>query len=172
MDYTENDLRAAAKALTDVVAPALDPNDPLAREQLRLVVDYIEFLRARLDLIPARERFELDHHARMGRALVAAGGAGPEPLLAAVERGEAVHADPGATPAQRREATADIAEAIRDLVRSGAGGDPELARAYDRIILDAGDERIALERSWFRPFGFDPAPGELRPLQELLGLTI
>ena len=39
-DVTDNGLRAAVKALTDVVAPSIDPTDPLAKEQLRLVVDF------------------------------------------------------------------------------------------------------------------------------------
>ena len=48
-DVTDNGLRAAVKALTDVVAPSIDPSDPLAKEQLRLVVDYLQFVRSRLD---------------------------------------------------------------------------------------------------------------------------
>ena len=41
MDHTANTLRAISKALTDVIAPAVDPKDPLANEQLRLVIDYV-----------------------------------------------------------------------------------------------------------------------------------
>ena len=42
-DHTDNNLRAAIKSLTDVVTPAVDPGDPMAREQLALVVAFLEF---------------------------------------------------------------------------------------------------------------------------------
>lgn len=45
MDHSENTLRAAIKSLRDTVAPAVDPLDPQAVEQLRLTIDFLEFLR-------------------------------------------------------------------------------------------------------------------------------
>ena len=36
MDHGDNTLRAAIKSLSETVAPAVDPDDPQAREQLRL----------------------------------------------------------------------------------------------------------------------------------------
>ena len=44
-NHADNDFRAAAKALLDVVAPAIDAHNPLARQQLKLVVDWLDFYR-------------------------------------------------------------------------------------------------------------------------------
>ena len=50
----DNPLRAAVKSLTDVVAPALDPTNPLANEQLRLVCRFLEYTRLRAAYLPER----------------------------------------------------------------------------------------------------------------------
>ena len=59
-NHADNDFRAAAKSLLDVVAPAIDPANPLARQQLKLVVDWLDFYRSRLPYNQDRERLELD----------------------------------------------------------------------------------------------------------------
>ena len=70
MDQTDTGLAAVLKALNDI-APALDPADYLAQEQLRLSVDYIAFLRRRLDLLHGRERFDLSHQVALAEILLA-----------------------------------------------------------------------------------------------------
>ncbi|NDK91451.1 hypothetical protein GYA93_17985 [Gordonia desulfuricans] len=49
IDHSENALRAVIKSLRDVVAPAVDPGDPMAQEQLALSLGTLEFLHSRLD---------------------------------------------------------------------------------------------------------------------------
>lgn len=56
MDHCENTLRAAIKSLRDTVAPAVDPDDSQATEQLRLTIDFLEFLRTRIYDVHARHR--------------------------------------------------------------------------------------------------------------------
>src|SRR3954452_4273924 len=89
----DNALGAAIRALEEVVAPAIDPADPLAAEQLVLVIDSLRFLRERLDHLhdrarqfvlvtlarPSlrerldhlhdRARFDLRHHLTLARAI-------------------------------------------------------------------------------------------------------
>lgn len=170
-DHTENTLRAAAKALTDVVRPALDPADPLASEQLSLVVEYIEFVRARLDSLYERERFELRQAIRTAEALCALDI--PGGYLSALEAvrasAETDLAATGLPPAELRASAAATNEVIRDIIRrASADGDKATRDAIYRTVLDASESKTAFERSWYLPFGFDPEPKKVPPLDEVL----
>jgi hypothetical protein len=174
-DVTENGLRAAVKALTDIVAPAVSANDPLAIEQLRLVVDYLEFVRQRLDFLHDRDRFELEHHLAMARALIAL--TVPESdliesaLRSAIEAAEQALARPASSSPELKFAAATLAAAIRDLIRESAHFDAPTRQRLERCVLDASDARINFDRAWYLPLGFDPAAGEVPRLAQLLGKT-
>lgn len=171
-DVTENGLRAAVKALTDIVAPAISHTDPLAIEQLRLVVDYLEFVRRRLDFLHDRDRFELDHHLAMARALDELGAPGSDHtmvlLKSALEDGANTQALPAASSPELKSAAAALAAAIRELIRESAGFDAQIRRRVERCVLDATDARITFDRAWYLPLGFDPAGGEVPALADLL----
>lgn len=70
---------------SDVVQPALDPADPLAAEQLRLAISYLEFVRTRLDYMPSRRRFELRDNLALAQALLSIAGDAVNGLTAAAE---------------------------------------------------------------------------------------
>lgn len=167
-DVTENGLRAAVKALTDVVAPSIDPKDPLAREQLRLVVDYLEFVRARLDHLYDRDRFELDQQLALAEALQ--GLAAPcsavtaRRLKAAAEAGRRALSAVGTGTVTLKATSAAIGAAIRELIREAATFDEKTRTAIERRSLDASDEIVRFERAWYLPLGFDPMPGAVPPL--------
>jgi hypothetical protein len=175
MDHTENTLRGVVKALTDVIGPAIDPSDALAKEQLRLVVDYLEFVRERLDALYGRERFELSHHLEMARTLHALEPAcspqAREKLTAALRDGNDVRARPGAGVPALKSATAALASAIRSLVREAATFDEPVRRRIERAVIDATEGRVKFDRAWYLPLGFEPAPSEVLPLSDLLAQT-
>jgi hypothetical protein len=173
MDHTDTGLRAVVKSLTDVVAPAVNPGDPLAGEQLRLVVDYVEFVRNRIDFLYDRELFELRHNLGIGRAmrdiLARNSGAGAAALTTGLADAECMHLKVGVSIRKLKTTTAALAAAIASVVREAAGMDEPVRRRIERCVLDAMDERIAFDRSWYLPLGFDPAPGEVAKLQDLCG---
>lgn len=173
MDHTDTGLRAVVKSLTDVVAAAVNPADPLASEQLRLAVDYVEFVRNRIDFLYDRELFELRHHLGIGRSLrdilVKNFGAGAAALKSGLADAERMHLEAGVSIRKLRVTTAALAAAIAVIVREAATMDKAVRRKIERCVLDAMDERIAFERSWYLPLGFDPAPGEVAKLQDLCG---
>ena len=175
MDHTANTLRAISKALTDVIAPALDPKDPLASEQLRLVSDYVNFMRQRLDHLGERRRFELHQQVQIASALVgmmgAATAATQKALQTSLSEGRVVLALPGATTAQLTKATAALAGAIRRLVREAARFSVDARRPIERCVVDASATQIMFERAWYLPLGFEPAAGEVTSLAELLAKT-
>lgn len=172
MDVTENGLRAAVKALTDVVAPAIDRKDPLAIEQLRLVVDYLQFVRSRLDLLYDRDRFELQHNLSMSRMLKALDAPlskeTSSQLDAAISAGIEVRDSVGASTPALKSASAALAAAVRDLIREAGAFEPAVRARIERGVLEASEERIAFERAWYLPLGFEPAPQELAPLAQIL----
>lgn len=171
-DVTDNGLRAAVKALTDVVAPSIDPTDPLAKEQLRLVVDYLQFVRSRLDFLHDRARFEMNHHLATAQALQALSAPfsseNRDLLDATVSAGLQAQASVEASTVSVKEVSASLAAITRELVREAASFAAEWRGPIERCVLMAANEIIRFERSWYMPLGFDPAPGEVEPLASLL----
>ena len=168
MDVTENGLRSAVKSLTDIVSPAVNPKDPLANEQLKLVIDYLEFVRSRIDYLCFRETFELRanlkiaeafHHcgapiSDQNRTILEASVSNAHKVLDAHElRGDVI-----------RTVASEVAAIIREIVRESSGFDVTFRHKVEQIVLDMSAERINFERSWYLPLGFDPSPKEVPSL--------
>ena len=174
-DVTDNGLRAAVKALTDVVAPSIDRGDPLAQEQLRLVVDYLEFVRCRLDFLYDRDRFELGHELALANALQRlhppCSASTAQLLNVAIEAGTQADAAVGTSTVALKAASAALAAAARELIREAAAFAAEARSAIERQVIKASGERILFERAWYLPLGFDPAPGDVPPLAAVLAKT-
>ena len=169
MDHIDNTLRASVKALREVVAPAVDPTDPQARDQLKLVIDALEFARARVDLVPTRARLELEHSLALARELAAEVGSTP----AGAALGEAITgaeatlvADARPSEADVRCATATLKAAVSLLARE----DKPARGSTDRLILAATRRWAAIDRSWYLPLGFDPDPGVVPAIEDMLGI--
>lgn len=171
MDQTKVSLRAAARALTDVVTLALVPGNEQAKEQLRLAIDCIEFVVERIDWLHDRECFELNQHLRMAGALLEI----PETnklsqfltLSTSVEEGKKALKSRPNLP-QLRVVGSDLAEAICTVVRTAAELPEPIRTQVERAVINASKARIDFERSWYAPLGFDPDPAEIMPLAELL----
>ena len=166
-DHSANAIRAMIKSLEDIVTPAVDPTDPIAREQLQSAVRYLQFLEARLDFIYDRERFELGHHLRMATALLGERQAFPtceDVVRRCVEDGTDVFGRLGANVVLMRAQTTKLAAAIRMAIQEANEAPPAQCQAVERIVLDVTEERIELERSWYLPLGFEHSPEDVVPL--------
>jgi len=173
MDQTKVSLRSVARALSDVVAPAVDPHNAQAQEQLRLAIDCIEFVAGRVDHLYDRERFELRQHLAMGSALLAVAGASAssefQSLSGAVQAGQDALNRAPALP-HLREAGAALAESVCAFI-CAASALPEPVRAQvERTVIHASKPRIEFERSWYAPLGFNPDEADVKPLAEVLQL--
>lgn len=172
-DHSKNGIQGLINAL-ELVAPAVDPSDPIAAEQLQSAVRYLQFLRDRLDLLYDRERFELRHHLDMGARLVAAVGGDPglghlvARLATQETAGRALLARAGANVPEMRACTAELAATMAALVTSAADGDPDTRTTIERIVLDATAERIVFERAWYLPLGFDHSPADVPPIATVI----
>jgi hypothetical protein len=158
MDHSDNTLAAAIKALEEVVAPALDPADPQAAEQLVLVIDSLRFLRQRLDHLHDRARFDLRHHLALAHAI-----SDDAPLEAEIAAATMVYERAGARTPELRESAAELAAVLRTVVRETT--DDVTRRRLERRILKGSWERIEADRAWHEPQGFDPDPATVPPLE-------
>lgn len=165
-------LGAATKALTDVVAPALPDTDPLAREQLALVIDYLDFLRRRLDYLSAREHWELRDAVRTGHELLeVSGSCSPESrraLMDAIEKAEGLLSESGIDLERSRESIEAVAGAVRELVREAGGLERDERLPIERCVVGQARRRIDIDRVWYAPLRLGAEEPGLPPLHELL----
>lgn len=166
-DRNEAALQAAIKALEHAVLPAVDPANPLAGEQLRLVVGYLRLLHSRLAQSQDRSRFELAYHQALAEAL------GEEARIEGGEVAERFAAAMAQAAEARRSAeidaaTASLAGAVSGLVRAVASAAPERRRHIERTVATHSRRWIDARRAWFAPLGFELRPTELPPLADAL----
>jgi hypothetical protein len=165
-DITKNSLRGLIKTLNDVVVPAIPADDPLALQELKMVVRYLGFCRERVDHLYARARFELNFYAGLAAecgALLGTAAPAPSRELAALnERAQALLREPGAAIGALR---AQAQEAMTRLSRLlGEVSDAQALAKVERAIVRGSAELTAFDRSWYLPLKLERFPGEVRPL--------
>jgi hypothetical protein len=169
MDHTDVGLRAAIRALSDVVAPVVSAEQAQACDQLRLTIDYLGFVVERLPHLHLRERYELSHHLAMAQAVQAAlQGADAALLSAAIDAGQQMLNLAGPTTDDVRRATATLSAVIAAVTRDAAAMEEPVRREVERSVLRLSEERIAFERAWYYPLGLDPDPNDVQPLAHFL----
>ena len=168
-NHADNDFRAAAKALLDVVAPAIDPQNPLARQQLKLVVDWLDFYRSRLPYNQDRERLELTLQLETARAIAsAAPDAAVAALHAAIDAAATVHAGLGPRPVEVRAVTARLEDEISAVVRLSPGFAQPARQSIERVVVRDAKVLLDAQRAWFLPQGIEPDPDAIPPLDVAL----
>ena len=168
-DHLDTAFRAAASALRDVVAPSVDPENPLAREQLQLVIGWLDFARGRLPFLHDRNRFELAAHADMGEAALAAlGGNGDDGLSRAVGAARALLADPAAGTTAIVAATNRLQDGIAALARRAPDLPAASGRAVEKSIVAHSKRVIDAQRVWFLPQSVEPEPDRMPSLEDVL----
>ncbi len=148
-------LAAVIKALGDNVAPALDPANPMAAEQLHLAMATLAIVRQRLPDLHANLRCDL------AEAIALAGRIG-----AGTGAAEAVLTSPESSAQRLESEVRALKEAITariDAVR-GTADEARVARA----VMEAAQAPILRWRSWASGMGFEPDPAAVPPLADLL----
>lgn len=168
-DQMRNGLRGVCQALRDVVAPAVTADDPLAQQELKMALRYLEFLGGRVDQLHARARFELGLDVELAERVVELMGdddRGSSSLRAAAARGRDRLADPGAPIEALRGSIEELTEGLTAAVT--AVQELSCRRDVEVAVLESSTELTAFERSWYLPLGLDHFGAELTPLSELL----
>ena len=164
-------LRAAIKALTDTVAPTIDPAHKLALEQVQMVIGALTIVEQNLPLQFRFDCNELERLLRLAESM--ADGDDSHPALGGVRRS----ADAGARVLDRARADpADVLNAVRDLrAECGAAttavfrdGSPAARKAVTDTVLGYSKEQTLRDRSWLLNVGFEPAGSDVPPIEQLL----
>ncbi len=167
-------LRAAIKALTDTIAPAVDPENKLAIEQLQMVIGALTIVEQNLPLQFRFDRNELHRLLALANSIAGAAAEGKqETIVSAVKRA----ADAGALVLDRAKADSEeVLHAVRDLrAECGAattalvrGGGSAAQRAVTETVLAYSREQTLRDRSWLMSLGFESPQADIPPIRELL----
>jgi hypothetical protein len=174
-DHTVSGMRAALKALKDVVSPAVDPSNPLAVEQLRMVCGFLAMVCEQLPYRAQRVRFDLLSAVDLAQALASGIDLATldraEALPVALASAIALQRTPDASEADLQQATALLAEAIRNLIRESAEVDEATRRKLERVVLRHSKTWLDVQRAWFSPLGFDKEARMLPPIAVALNAS-
>ena len=171
-------IKSILKAMNDVVLPAVDPDNKLAQEQVRLCMGLLGLMARQL---PLQFRFDCDELARLTafaaelqRITNAGGGERTREAIAdltarsakasvLLERAKVSPADIEQSVRSMREATGTLISSVfRD-------GDETLQDRVQKATLAMSKEQLLRERAWVITQGWEPDPKAVPPIEELLG---
>lgn len=166
-DNTLNAVRAARRAMEEVVSPAVAEADSIVREQAHLVAQTLRTLEEQLPHRRERDVHELRRNLELGRTLRGfASGALRAELDAAVATAERLTGSLGPSEGELRAATAELTATCSALVRSAVTAPPEVRDDLVRRVVAGAGGVIAGQRSWFAAQGWGGG-GDVRPLEEM-----
>lgn len=167
-------LRAMIKSLSDVVLPAVDEHNQLAREQIQVTIGMLSLMAERLPLqfrydcdelqrliefaatLSAQAVAPADDHERAAlrsvaddaKSILAGAQAGPNKVLGAIRR-------------LRAASAAVVTASYRD-------GTPEQRKALTQVVTAHAEAQLLRERAWVLPQGWEADPAGVTAIEELL----
>jgi hypothetical protein len=171
-------LKSMLRSMTEVILPALDPNNQLAQDQAKILVGNLRLLLDQADRTYEYELVELREYLTLLKALTRILHGGPKTTAekrSAVATIDAV--EPVASlPIPAHKVLCERSKAVKaavDALTVAANEDAEPAsrkQAIDAVLRQAASQNRR-ERAWFRAAGFDAAVDEIPPLDEVLRLS-
>lgn len=164
-------LQSMLRAMSEVIVPALDPQQQLARDQAKIVIGNLQILMDQTDSGYDFLLTELREYASLLRELISLSGEG-------AIRNRALEvlsvADPVAVahiPGQRklRELVSETKQTVNVLLEAvlDRGAANVRARAAS-LVLAQSEQQVLRERAWLRSSGFDPDQKSLPPIEAVL----
>ena len=168
-------VKIVLKALTDVVLPALDPNNKLAQEQARLCIGTLSIMASRM---PLAFQFDCDKLNRLleladGLQKSAPGTAGAGDALAALGTAKDKATDTldraKASPEEIEAASFDLREKIGALIPLlYSSNELDALKDVSKLITENAREQLVHDRSWLIGQGWEPDPKAIPPIETLL----
>ena len=174
-DHTDNALRAAIRALDEVIYDAIDPNHPLAHEQTKLVSKYLQLILSRHAYAHDRHQFELSHYIEMSEQVKVDANLVSPAISLALDETLAK-----ARELQKLSSTRDfdlqacsqkLAALLTALVRTTATVDHELRKRIERVILSGSKAFLDAQRAWFLPQGWESKPEMVPPIDQVFQMN-
>ena len=171
----EVQLKSVIKALTDVVLPAVAPDNTLAQEQGKLAIGLLTLLSQQLPVQYAFDRDELDRLLAYCERLHAQISGG-ERTTRALETLDAARAAAAVSLAGARTSPKALQQAVRDLrekagalITSAYGDGTEASRAAARTLtLEMSQAQLLRDRAMLLLQGWEPDPDAIPALDELI----
>jgi hypothetical protein len=152
-------ITSVVRALTGVVLPALPPEASLAQEQVMLCIGHLQILGGQLDAAAAYEAEELRDAAALATALSRAAGGPKTQAAAAALRDALARSEQAADAAGIREARIELNAAVAGMISAASADGEASVRAWlPTTVIGFERQRVAKDRAWFAPFGFDSPP--------------
>ena len=168
-------IHTAIDAMTNVVMPAIDPDDALAQEQAQLVVGHLSLL---AQWLPLEFRYDRDELARLLAAADEVGGRldggartteARDTLAAVAAEGHDLLRRAGAEPRELQDAVRELRTCLGEVAGAAfADGGSTSRDAAGRSILELSGEQVRRVRAAYVGHGFEGADHDLPPLEELL----
>ena len=172
----DNVLMAARRALEDVVMPSVDVGNPLANEQLRLVVRFLELVRQRAAHVAARQRAELVLALDLASAVQPVAAAAPaevrDGLATAIDEARRLCQSNRIDGLAWRQAADRLDALVACTVRCAARFDDAPRRAVQHAVLVASKRTLDLRRAWYSPLGLDPEASSVPDLDAALDAAL
>ncbi len=169
-------IQTVIKALTDVVLPAVDPNNKLAQEQAKLAIGMLQIALQRQPLMYRYDRDELTRYLSLAEALQHEAESLPaahdalRALAASAKAGADVLARAGAEPGELEDANFELREKVGALVTLACSSTPisEL-KPITGLVNAHAKAQLLRERVWLIGQGWEADPKALPPIEELIG---
>jgi hypothetical protein len=170
MQSFDTQLQVSMRALSEVVAPALQADDGHAIEQLHLVIATLNFTRQRLPYARSYHRLELQYLMNLAadiRRLIGDDHPALKTLLSDTE-------EAGKTELARPEAEIEdylivgrkLRELITEAVQSSA--DKPYEQKLDTLVTDQQKQFFITQRVYCAPLGLDHEVEQLPSIEELI----
>jgi hypothetical protein len=169
-------LQTIVKAMSDVILPAVDPNNKLAQEQARLVIGMLNLVSSRLPLMYRYDRDELSRFLALASTLqsLAKDLPGADGALHALdntfESGADVLSRARAEPNELEAANYDLREKIGALITAAySATDATKLEQISAAITSHAKEQLLRDRSWLIRQGWEPDPAAIPDIETLIG---
>ncbi len=172
----EIQIQSILKAMSDVVLPAVDPKNPLAQEQARLVMGMLSVMAGQL---PRQFRFDCEELGRLLKLsqrmqeLVPVSHLAPKALKQldkGSQLGNDVLARARAEPSEVLDAVRTLRAATANFVQEAFASDLSGLETVEiqRLVLESSKEQLLRDRAWVIGQGWESEPKSVPPIDELL----
>jgi hypothetical protein len=169
-------IKTVIKALTDVVLPAVDPDNKLAQEQAKLAIGMLQIIEQRQ---PLMYRFDIDELTRFlalaetlrqqAEGLPGVADALSE-LNESAKAGSEVLSRARAEPSELEDANFALREKVGAFVsKAYAGNDFARLKPISQTINAHAKEQLLRERVWLVAQGWEPDAKSLPTIEALIG---
>ena len=172
----EFELQTVIKAMTDVIAPALDVNNKLAQEQAQLSIGVLNIVSQRLHLLYRYDNDELARYLALAETLAEQTASLPEAsqalhaLANSVESGSDVLDRARADPEELRDANFDLREKVGALITAVYGAaDTNALKHVSATVTAHSKEQLLRERAWLIGKAWEADPKSVPAIERPVG---